>query len=207
MAKKKGIISAEEWDAGTPIPDKSQKRAQNNKYSTISNYGKKVDKFISDYEYQVDLTNRLDNLSEINFDQKLINEIVLWKVNRYVSLTEDMLRKLDSLKNLQNGDHRKSRKVLDQLLKARGVDLPMASTILRFRNPQVFQIIDRHAYRAVYGKKYPLYSYHSNSRKINLYFEYLDELIKIAQNRNLEYDILDRLLYIFDKQLNGSLQE
>lgn len=205
MAKKKGIISAEEWENGISIPKKQSRNKMKDDYSTISNYDKSVDKFYSDYLYQTNLTNHLDNLSEIDFSQELINEIVLWKVNRYVSLKSGMLRKLDGLKTLRSGHHRQSKDVLDNLLNTHGVDLAMASTILRFRNPGVFQIIDRHAYRAVYGRKYPLYPYHSNSRKITLYFNYLDELVKIAKEINLEYEILDRLLYVFDKQLNGSL--
>jgi thermostable 8-oxoguanine DNA glycosylase len=83
------------------------------------------------------------------------------------------------------------------LLDIHGVDLAMASTILRFRNPEVFQIIDRHAYRAIYGVKYPLYSMSSNQRKIEAYFEYLDKLLELSQKKGLEFRTLDRLLYEF----------
>lgn len=206
MAKKKGVISADEWEAGISIPEKhSQNKTRDDSYSTITNYAKTVDRFYSEYEYQTNLTNHLDNVSEIDFTQELVNEIVLWKVNRYVSLETGLLRKVDGLKGLKNGGHRQSRDLLDKLLNTHGIDLAMASTILRFRNPKVFQIIDRHSYRAVYGKKYPLYPSTSNSRKIKLYFDYLDKLIEIAHERNIEYNILDRLLYVFDKQVNGSL--
>jgi len=206
MAKKKGIISEEEWEAGISFSKKHSKNKMNdNDYRTIFNYNKKVERFFSNYVYQTDLTDRLDNLSGVKFNQELINEIVLWKVNRYVSLNNEMLRKLDELSNLRNGQHYQSKDVLDRLLNTHGIDLPMASTILRFRNPNVFQIIDKHAYRAVFGEKYPLYSATPNNRKIKLYFEYLDKLIEIAKNRNLEFRILDRLLYEFDKQLNGPL--
>ena len=206
LAKKKGIVSTEEWEAGISNSKKQSRNETNDKdYTTVSNYEKSVDKFYSDYIYQTDLTNHLDNLSEVDFSQELINKIVLWKVNRYVSLKNGMLQKIDGLKTLVKGQHRESRDVLDQLLDTHGVDLAMASTILRFRNPEVFQIIDRHAYRAIYGVKYPLYPSTPNYRKIKLYFEYLDELIKIADNKNIEFRFLDRLLYEFDKQLNGPL--
>ena len=95
--------------------------------------------------------------------------------------------------------------MLATLLGESGVDLPMASTFLRFRNPRAFQIIDRHAYRAVYGEDYPLYSSSSDSAKIDLYFRYLDALFALAESKNVEFDILDRVLYILDKQVNGKL--
>ena len=83
----------------------------------------------------------------------------------------------------------------------------MASTILRFQNPKVFQIIDRHAYRALYGKskKYPLYSASPTERKIQVYFSYLEDLIELCQKRDLSFETIDRLLYVFDKEVNPKL--
>ena len=85
------------------------------------------------------------------------------------------------------------------------MDLPMASTILRFVNPEVFQIIDRHAYRAVYEKKYPLYTSTPTEKKLSVYFDYIDELIKLCEFRAIAFTTIDRLLYIFDKKNNGKL--
>jgi hypothetical protein len=42
--------------------------------------------FRREYNCQRDLTKRLDDLADFNFTRELINEIVLWKVNRFVSL-------------------------------------------------------------------------------------------------------------------------
>ena len=81
----------------------------------------------------------------------------------------------------------------------------MASTLLRFRNPSAFQIIDRHSYRAVYGNDYPLYSTSNYEEKIELYLQYLDDLVELARTRNVEFQTLDRVLYVFDKQMNGKL--
>ena len=81
----------------------------------------------------------------------------------------------------------------------------MASTLLRFRNPETFQIIDRHAYRAVYGHDYPLSSASNDAAKIELYFRYLDDLIELARTKDLEFRTLDRVLYVFDKLNNGKL--
>jgi hypothetical protein len=81
----------------------------------------------------------------------------------------------------------------------------MASTLLRFRNPATFQIIDRRAYRAVTGDDYPLYSKSRAKRKIDLYFTYLDALVALASKKNMAFKDLDRILYVFDKQKNGTL--
>jgi hypothetical protein len=134
-----------------------------------------------------------------------VNEIVLWKVNRYVSVTPALLRELDHIRGLKPNQHRQGRSVLTALLGCRGVDLAMASTLLRFRNPAVFQIIDRHAYRAVYGEDYPLSTKCGTDRKVALYFDYLDALVALCAAKGLEYETVDRVLYIFDRQKNGSL--
>jgi hypothetical protein len=81
----------------------------------------------------------------------------------------------------------------------------MASTLLRFRNPSVFQIIDRHAYRAVYGKAYPLYTASPIRQKLSVYFQYLDDLLELCRRKRLVYRTIDRLLYMFDKMQNGKL--
>ena len=161
--------------------------------------------FLKDYRYQRELTERLDALSPQPFTQEVINEILLWKVNRWAKLSGGALAALNSVKGIQPKSHRDAKAALATLLHEPGVDLPMASTFLRFRNRKAFQIIDRHAYRAVYGKDYPLYFSSSDDTKIDLYFDYLDALFDLAVKKNVEFDILDRVLYVFDKQVNGKL--
>jgi thermostable 8-oxoguanine DNA glycosylase len=85
------------------------------------------------------------------------------------------------------------------------VDLAMASTFLRFQNADVFQILDRHAYRAVFGKRYSLYSTTPQHTKVSVYFRYFDSLIELAASRGLPFRALDRILYVFDKEHNGKL--
>jgi hypothetical protein len=116
-----------------------------------------LNQFLKEYNYQPALTGKLDDLGEAPITQEILNEIVLWKVNRYVSLGGPLMKSLDRLKDLNPGEHSKADLALRSLLNRKGVDLPMASTFMRFRNPRVFQIIDRHAYRAITNKKYPLY--------------------------------------------------
>ena len=168
-------------------------------------YDGNLGEFLKRYDYQPNLTPKLDQLGDTPFGQHLINEIVLWKVDRYVSLGDDLVVDVDGVRNLKTGEHRRAESILRLLLRTRGVDLPMASTILRFRNPHAFQIIDRHAYRAVYGRRYGLYQTTPIERKLQVYFDYLDELQKLCKSRRVAFETIDRLLYIFDKEKNGPL--
>ena len=172
---------------------------------TINEYEGDLQKYKEKYEYQESLTDRLDNIEKLSFNQSLLNEIVLWKVNRFVELDNDIFREINELKELTFGEYEKGEHVLKHLIEINGIDLPLASAILRFRNPKVFQIIDRHAYRAVYGKRYPLYTKTNPERKINLYFDYLNKLAYLCNEKNLDFETIDRLLYQFDKDENGKL--
>ena len=92
--------------------------------------------------------------------------------------------------------------MLERLLQTNGVDLAMASTILRFRNPEVFQIIDKRAYRVVYGEKLKVYHTTPIAKKKELYFNYLDKLNLLKHEVNIEFKLLDRALYELDKNIN-----
>jgi thermostable 8-oxoguanine DNA glycosylase len=157
------------------------------------------------YCYQPELTAKLDGLGQATIDQKIVDEIVLWKVNRYASLAQEALSALNSLIAIEPGKHNEAAKELSLLLRQRGVDLPMASTLMRFRNPKAFQIIDRHAYRAVTGNDYPLHTNSSIQQKIDTYFAYLDILVELTSSKRVDFQSLDRILYIFDKRENGKL--
>jgi thermostable 8-oxoguanine DNA glycosylase len=160
--------------------------------------------FLIGYNYQVFLTKKLDDLASLKLTPKLVNEIVLWKVNRFVLLQKDLLDRLNALRTLKAGAHGEARPVIDSLLRIRGVDLPMASTLLRFRNSKVFQIIDKHAYRALYGENYPPYI-RSPEQKIDVYFSYLERLRSLCKQKRLRFETADRVLYVFDKKKNGKL--
>lgn len=103
------------------------------------------------FDYLSDVTDKLDKLQHSKFDINIIREITLWKLDRYVCLTDDVIEKLNTLKSLTQLDEEKTTVVLDALLKSKGVRLPMASTYLRFINPQVYQII--------YGPKNEKYNF------------------------------------------------
>jgi len=95
---------------------------------------------------------------------------------------------------------------LESLLETRGIDLPMASTILRFRNSMTFQIIDQRAFRAIYGQRHPIYGATPVHREVSVYLDYLDELVKFCIDHEESFETIDRLLYQFDKQRNGNLE-
>jgi hypothetical protein len=168
---------------------------------------KKLDEFLKDFTYQKALTNHLDNLPNEPFSQEVINEIVLWKVNRYAQISEEIRKELHNLRSLKTKEHTKAKMILEKLLNCGGVDLPMASTILRFQNANVFQIIDRRAYRALFGIAYPLYPASNAEQKVSVYFKYLDELHNLAEMSKTKFCDLDRILYVFDKQKNRRLKE
>lgn len=157
------------------------------------------------YRYQPTLTAKLDSKRGQLFSQEVVNEIVLWKVNRYAAIPDSLLRDLHELGRLEPRQHRVGKSVVLALLQCRGVDLPMASTFLRFQNPAAFQIIDRHAFRAAFGKPYPLYPTSPPKRKAAIYFEYLDLLGELADGTDLRFEDLDRALYMFDKAENETL--
>jgi thermostable 8-oxoguanine DNA glycosylase len=172
---------------------------------TVHTRNENLSEYLQRYKYQPDLTAHLDTLPDEPFSQETVNEIVLWKVNRYVRLSEELRHSLHSLRTLSPKDHRRAEPVLLNLLDCVGVDLPIASTFLRFQNADVFQIIDRHAYRAVFGERYRVYPSTPPRTKVSIYFKYLDSLGSLAASRGVPFRELDRILYVFDKEQNGTL--
>lgn len=164
-----------------------------------------LERLLKRYNYQRDLTLELDRIGDRPFRPSDVDRIVLWKVNRYVKLGSKTRKALNCAVDLKPGLHRKARDVLLALLQERGVDLPMASTLLRFRNPKTFQVIDRRAYRAVYDVAYPLKRTTGDEEKLEVYFDYLDELVKLAKASKFPFENLDRALYVLDKELKNKL--
>lgn len=161
------------------------------------------EKYLKEYNYQEALTPKLDELNT-DFNQGIINEIVLWKVNRYALLSEKTLAQLNRIPSQAIVDKALAKKVLELLLQTKGIRLAMASTILRFKNPDYFQIIDERAYRVLHGK--PLPSSTVVKKQVQLYFDYLHKLRTLSQEQNLSFSTLDRVLYGLDKVLNKDLK-
>ena len=160
---------------------------------------------ISSFKYQVELTKKLDNLNS-DFNQEILNEIILWKVNRYAEFDQETISLLNKInpkgENIQmalTGD------VLLKLLDKKGVRLAIASTILRFRNPKVYQIIDQRVYRFIYGEELK-YSESNKSLQINIYLDYLNKLKEVCAKFSIKFEEADRILYNMDKEYNRDLK-
>lgn len=153
------------------------------------------------YRFQPELTSILDNIED-DFDQSIINQIVLWKVNRYSQLNEStllLLNQIDKHDLILNTDI--TEEILRNLLSTKGVQLAMASTILRFKNPNVYQIIDQRVYRFIYGKIMPKY-FPSLDIQVTLYMEYLAKLREVCNHIQIDFILADRILYDLDKKHN-----
>lgn len=187
----------------------SKIRSVNSKTQLVS-----IDKF----EYQGNLTKKLDSLSG-DFDEIVLNQIVLWKVNRYPLICDSTISVLNKIGDKQSNfslDNEKDReiasKALKLLLKSNGVKLAMASTILRFKNPNWFQIFDERVCRALYGKK-PNEAFSCFKAKegrtnatIEFYFKYLKDLKNRAKELDVEYSMADRVFWLTDKKLNKGIK-
>jgi hypothetical protein len=163
----------------------------------------------NEFDYQRNLTEKLDNSTE-SFDQGLINEIVLWKVNRYTNVDNDTLKSLNEIDpNSTILDTEKTKIILKALIQEKGIQLPMASTILRFKNKNIYQIIDQRVYRIIYkGKKIKLKT-HPNEKNLNdqvdLYIQYLQDLKRVCEKLKIPFDRSDRILYMADKRINKGI--
>ncbi|RRO12334.1 hypothetical protein [Flavobacteriaceae bacterium 14752] len=154
-----------------------------------------------EYKFQPELTDKLDKNSS-DFNQAIINEIVLWKTNRYAQLnkqTLDLINKID--KNSDVIDDSLTGEILMLLLETKGIRLPMASTILRFKNPKIYQIIDQRVYRLIYGTEFEFKT--SLNDSIIQYLEYLDELKHVCELFQIPFSQSDRILYEYDKRMNS----
>lgn len=81
-------------------------------------------------------------------------------------------------------NYKESEKVLRDLISINGIGLPMASTILRFRNPDVFPIIDKRAYRVLMDKeRLSIYTSTNIDRQVEIYFEYIERVHKFSKDK------------------------
>jgi thermostable 8-oxoguanine DNA glycosylase len=156
------------------------------------------------YKYQPELTKKLDTHSG-DFSETNILEIVLWKTNRYPTITNALISDINELR--KNCTEEKARKLLINLLdkKTKGFDLPMASTVLRFACPNEFQIIDQRVYRLITPEKECLKIPYNLQEKIELYFDYINRLRNICKTYNIEFRTSDRVLYQADKTENNGI--
>lgn len=184
------------------------------KHLSDLNFKIKVD--IKDYDYQLNLTESLLK-EEPTFDQKWINKVVLWKVDRYAQIenkdTFVLLKKLHAGRDWSNVD---TDQILNLLLRVNGIGLPMASTILRFANPETFQIIDQRVFRILYSHPFPnrrrivqivlsedeKKNQTAIDKAIKQYKQYLIDLQVACISYGIEPSEADRILYMADIDQN-----
>ena len=157
------------------------------------------------YKYQLELTSKLDGLDD-DFNQEIINEIVLWKVNRYSFLDDETFSVLNKINKVDLVLHIElTTEILTKLLNTKGIQLAMASTILRFKNPNIYQIIDQRVYRFVYGIEMPKY-FSSIEKQIDFYIEYLQKLKQVCIEKGIDFNLSDRIIYELDKLHNKEIK-
>lgn len=153
------------------------------------------------YNYQPRLTAKLDELNK-DFDQEIINQIVLWKVNRFAEIDNETLILINSInQDSENLNENLTTQILENLLTTNGIQLAMASTILRFKNPTIYQIIDQRVYRIIYGETMPKY-FSSIAKQISLYLKYLIDLKNVCNEKGINFALSDRIIYELDKEFN-----
>jgi len=84
------------------VPTSSREK----RITTAREFRGDLSRYLAAYTNQPSLTAHLDELAEAEITQASINEIVLWKVNRYVELPPDLLRQLGSLRRLKPKSHK-----------------------------------------------------------------------------------------------------
>ena len=156
------------------------------------------------YKFQPKLTHALDNHTG-DFTETTLLEIVLWKTNRYPTITPDLITDINELR--KNYSEVKAKNLLRKLLQkeTKGFDLPMASTVLRFACPEKLQIIDQRVYRFITPEKDSLKIPYNIEEKIDLYFNYINQLKTICQDYNIPFHKADRVLYQLDKTENKTI--
>lgn len=177
---------------------------KNLKLANVGQTEFKIEQSDYNFTYQEELTNILENTSG-DFTQDTINQIVLWKVNRYAQPSQETMAALNALEGDNKLDPEKTSDALGSLLNVNGIRLAMASTFLHFRNPKLYQIIDQRVYRLLYGEDMPKFytkSLKSIEKQITLYLTYLDDLRKACGKLGIPFDQADKILYMADKRIN-----
>ena len=166
----------------------------------------KVEEDHFDYDFQYNLDEKKiikDNIGQqtsINIDD--LRRIALWKYDRIIDVDDEFLIQLYSVVSGEKVsiDDLDVQKIINDLVACTGIGYPLASTILKFINPQVFPIIDVRAYRAVFGKRI-----YSSQHSLMRYVEYTRKLYEISSSLGIPLEEVDEKLYVYDKIFNGKL--
>jgi len=168
-------------------------------------YQEILNRFIYDDETEImDRISKVDK-SDYRENKDIINEIVLWKMNRRPQVDEkviDTLYGLDCIRTpLEASESELTARVVEMLLLSKGMQLPMASTVLHFYFPDVYPIIDQRAYRELYGEEYPKYTTKVETL-VKMYMKYISDCYKYQQKQcpEVSFAKIDKVLYQMDKE-------
>ncbi len=196
---------------------------------------------LDSYSYHDDVSafiyqkiNNLDSFDEEEM-KSIINLITLWKVDRINGSTNDTLKSLfgwirnvslktenddvkfvifDASSNKEIDVETKLNELIQKMLEADGVGLPMASTMLRFFNTHVFQIIDHRDFRSLYAL------YKNERRELNLssskkpeiieqqaelYLNFLKDCKLYCSANRQQFEKADRYLYQLDIKVGNKV--
>jgi len=168
------------------------------------NYQEILDRF--KYEDESDIMERIASATNTNYreNRDIINEIILWKMNRMPHFDNELIDMIYSLEDISTPENavksEKTKRVVRKLLQTKGMKLPMASTVLHFYFPRVFPIIDQRAYRELYGDEYPQYI--KLDAMVDMYMKYIEDTWRYQREKcpEIPYEKIDKILYQLDKE-------
>ena len=142
------------------------------------------------YDDGTDIRNRISAVEAGDYreNRDIINEIVLWKMNRRPQVTEELIDAIFSLKEI---------KTPLQVL----TDEKTGRVVEKFYYPEIFPIIDQRAYRELYAMDYP-----KTMTKIpmltELYLKYIKDCWEYQQEKcpEIAFSQIDKVLYQLDKE-------
>ena len=159
------------------------------------------------YDDETEIMDRISKADKGNYRENMdiINEIVLWKMNRRPQVSGeviDTIYELGAIKTpLEAAGSEATKQVVENLLRSKGMQLPMASTVLHFFFPDVYPIIDQRAYRELYGEDYPKTTIKVETL-VNIYVKYIADCYDYQQAKcpDIPYAKIDKVLYQLDKE-------
>jgi len=137
-------------------------------------------------------------------DIDIINAVVLWKINREVSVSLETVEFLNSIAGAVTTPEEALRNkdvptLVKELIESKGIGLPVASAILKQYCPDAFPIIDQRAYFVLYGEKLPL------NAGVDVYLDYIKHCASIAIEHGIPFEKVDEVLYQIDKDSGRTL--
>lgn len=138
--------------------------------------------------------------TEYDFE-KLLYEIVLWKINRRTVLSKDCKENISKFKSLDNVKKNEELFInyVNDFVDEKGIGLPMASTIIHFFSKGKLPIMDQRALRALYGLKDGPKGENPGKRYLNYCNKcsdyYSDNNLK---DYGLKFEDIDKYLYQLD---------